>query len=162
MRIDELSWTEKKGWSQTNSSGVRNGHAHNGRLRNGNGGAYKTDLALYFGTRETLANSARYDELRIMFPDAHVVGCSTGGQIHNDVISDNEISVATLSFDATTIRLACEPAFMPEQSHQMWRGIRQYFGRGRSGRHICSVGRTERQWQRTRGGHHERRRSAYL
>jgi hypothetical protein len=118
VRIDELSWTEKKGWSQTNSSGVRNGHAHNGQLRNGNGSAHKTDLALYFGTRETLANSARYDELRIMFPDAHVVGCSTGGQIHNDVISDNEISVATLSFDATTIRLACEPAFMPEQSRK--------------------------------------------
>ena len=28
MRIDELSWTETKGWSRHNSSAVRNGNAH--------------------------------------------------------------------------------------------------------------------------------------
>jgi hypothetical protein len=123
VRIDELSWTETRGWSRRNAGIKRNGDAqihqlHNGRPRTGNGSARKTDLVLYFGTRETLANAARYDELHTMFPDGHVVGCSTGGQIHNDDISDGEISAAALSFDATAIRLAREPADAPDQSRK--------------------------------------------
>ncbi len=106
MRIDELTWSEAAGWSRPNAS----------KARDANGGTHKTDLVLYFGIREVLANGARYEELRKMFPDAHVVGCSTGGQIRNDDVSDDEISAATLSFDVTKIRLACEAANSPEES----------------------------------------------
>src|SRR6266849_5637365 len=106
MRIDELTWSEAAGWSRPNGKTVRNANGH----------AHKTDLVLYFGIREALANGARYEELRKMFPDAHVVGCSTGGQIRNDDVSDDEISAAALSFDATNIRLACEAANSPEAS----------------------------------------------
>ena len=113
MRIDELSWTETKGWSRHSASVVRNGTAHSG-----NGGRHKADLVLYFGTREMLVDGMRYQELRTMFPDAHVVGCSTGGQIHNDDITDHEISVVALSFETTKIRLSCEAAHAPEQSRK--------------------------------------------
>jgi hypothetical protein len=106
VRIDEWSWSETKGWSRRRAAAARNA----------NGDAHKTDLVLYFGIRESLADGVRYHELRKMFPDAHVVGCSTGGQIHNDDISDDEISAVTLGFDATKIRLAREPAHSPEHS----------------------------------------------
>lgn len=113
MRIDELSWTQTKGWSRRNANSARVGST-----RTGNGGAHKAGLVLYFGTREALANAAHYVELRGMFPDAHVVGCSTGGQIHNDDIRDDEISAVALNFDATAIRLTSEPASAPEQSRK--------------------------------------------
>ena len=106
MRIAELSWSAANGWSRRTAPVMRGGDGH----------ATKTDLILYFGMREALASGARFHELRAMFPDAHVVGCSTGGQIHNDDVDDEDISVAALGFDATTIRLACEPALTPDQS----------------------------------------------
>jgi len=104
VRTDELFWSEAKGWSRRE------------RVPAPSRGAGEIDLVLYFGIREALENGARYFELRDMFPKAHIVGCSTGGQIHNNDVSDDEIAAAALSFDATNIRLACEAAKSPERS----------------------------------------------
>jgi len=69
------------------------------------------NLVLYFGTRCALENGQRYGELRDMFPGAHVVGCSTGGQIaKSDIISDDDIAAVALSFDRTRLKLATAPA----------------------------------------------------
>ena len=62
-------------------------------------------LVFYFGTRAVLANGARYRELREMFPAAHIVGCSTGGQINNSDVSDEGVVAAAISFRATKLRL---------------------------------------------------------
>jgi hypothetical protein len=51
-----------------------------------------------------------------MFPRAHILGCSTGGQIRNDDIVDDEIVATAVRFDATKLRLACESASGPEHS----------------------------------------------
>ncbi len=96
MRVTELSWTEGHGWR----------------------GAAVTaaDLVLYFGTREALSNGERYRELRAMFPAAHILGCSTGGQIRNDDISDDEIATAAIRFAATKIKLASAPSPSADRS----------------------------------------------
>jgi hypothetical protein len=91
MRVEHLSWSEAVGWS---ASADRIG----------------ADLVFYFGTRRALTCGRRYRELRAMYPDAHIVGCSTGGQIRNDDVTDEEIAAAALAFDATMLRVACEPA----------------------------------------------------
>ena len=88
MHTHELSWSPASGWIGDSSS---------------------TDAALllYFGTRQALACGARYGELRGMFPRAHLLGCSTGGQIRNDDVTD-DVAAAALCFDSTKVRLACE------------------------------------------------------
>jgi hypothetical protein len=91
-----LSWSETSGW------------------RGGTGGG--ANLVLFFGGRQALACGSRYRELRGMFPHAHILGCSTGGQIVNDDVTDDEIAVAALRFDATRLRLAREAAPAPERS----------------------------------------------
>jgi hypothetical protein len=73
-------------------------------------------LVLYFGARQELACGSRYDELRAMFPSAHILGCSTGGQINNNEISDDEIVAAAVKFDATRLRLCRRPIADPSQS----------------------------------------------
>ena len=87
MRTQQLTWSSHSGWS---APGADNGDV---------------SLVLYFGIRETLNLDARYDELRAMFPAAHIMGCSTGGQINNNDVSDDEIVVAAISFDATRLKL---------------------------------------------------------
>lgn len=92
MRADQLSWNVVSGWTTQ------------GEIPD------KAGLVLYFGTREALANGKRYDELRDMFPSAHVVGCSTGGQIYNNDVSDDDIAAIALSFEHTALKLATAPA----------------------------------------------------
>ena len=67
-----------------------------------------TDLVLCFGAREALAGGARYRELRALFPQAHILGCSTGGQIIGDEVRDDQVTAVALNFAATKIKLACE------------------------------------------------------
>ena len=63
------------------------------------------DLVLYFGSREMLADGARYQELRANFPKACLMGCTTGGQIHGDEL-DDDLNAIALRFDTTKIRAA--------------------------------------------------------
>ncbi|QOZ47092.1 hypothetical protein XH89_29140 [Bradyrhizobium sp. CCBAU 53340] len=65
-------------------------------------------LVLYFGSRQGLASGARYRELRDLYPDSHIVGCSTGGQIHGDDISDDEMVAVALHFARTQVRVVNE------------------------------------------------------
>jgi hypothetical protein len=66
MRVAQLSWSKTASW----------GAAHGDRTA--------ANLVFFFGTRQALSHGARYCELRAMFPDAHILGCGTGGQIRND------------------------------------------------------------------------------
>ncbi|MSP46817.1 MAG: hypothetical protein EXQ83_13430 [Xanthobacteraceae bacterium] len=80
------------------------------------------DLVLYFGLRSALACGARYRELRAMFAKAHIVGCSTGGQIRNDDV-DDDIAAVALRFDRTRLRLAAEAIPTPEHSRSCGEAI---------------------------------------
>jgi hypothetical protein len=90
MRVQQIVWNKRSGWT-----------AAKNELK-------EASLVLYFGAREGLACGTRYDELRSMFPTAHILGCSTGGQINNNDVNDDEIVAAAISFDTTQVRLCRE------------------------------------------------------
>jgi hypothetical protein len=98
MRVAQLSWNESSGWVASP------------------GNCADSDLVFFFGSRQKLSCGARYDELRTLFPAAHILGCSTGGQIRNSDVTDDEIAAAAIRFDATKLRVACEVAPSPESS----------------------------------------------
>ena len=89
MDTASLNWNAVEGWQSERAPVAPN-------------------LVLYFGSRDTLAAAARYRELREMFPDACLMGCSTGGQISADEIVEDGINAVAIRFDATTIRTAIE------------------------------------------------------
>lgn len=97
MRTHQLSWNAASGWRATSAD------------------CDSADLVLYFGLRSALADGARYRELRGMFAKAHLIGCSTGGQIQNDDVNDDVAAVA-LRFDRTRLRVACEQVPGPAHS----------------------------------------------
>ena len=97
MRSQKLVWDKRSGWTAPEDAG-------------------DVSLVLYFGMRDALGSSARYDELRALFPQAHVMGCSTGGQIDNDDVSDDEIVAAALSFDATRLKVCRQDIDDPQRS----------------------------------------------
>jgi hypothetical protein len=115
MRSARLSWNENSAWD----GGTPPGQA---------------DLVFYFGARQALANGSRYRELRSLFPDAHILGCSTGGQIRDDDVTD-DIAAAALKFDATPLRVACETIRGPEQS----RACGEAIGRTLAGEDLAGI-----------------------
>jgi hypothetical protein len=80
------------------------------------------NLVLYFGLRSALADGARYAELKAMFGNAHLVGCSTGGQIRNEDVND-DIAAVALRFDRTRLGLACEAVPEPVCSRECGEAI---------------------------------------
>ena len=98
MHSQQITWNPQAGWTPIKVE------------------ADKVSLVFYFGTRQMLAGGERYNELRKMFPAAHVLGCSTGGQINNSDISDDEIVAAAISFDATSLQLVRKDISDAQQS----------------------------------------------
>ena len=88
MNSVHLDWRRSDGWQPETAN------------------QFKPNLVLYFGSRELLADAARYHELRAMFPEACLMGCTTGGQIHDSEILDDEINAVALRFDAATVKAA--------------------------------------------------------
>jgi hypothetical protein len=97
MDTASLSWNASDGWQPKQARLVPN-------------------LVLYFGSRETLSEAARYQELRALFPDACLMGCSTDGQICGDEIIESGINAIAIRFDATAIRTAIETVQDPGDS----------------------------------------------
>jgi hypothetical protein len=87
MRCEHRAWTASAGWSRPP-------------------GLSAAGLVLYFGGREALASGDRHRELQAAYPDAHLLGCSTGGHMLGSEIDDDGVVATALRFDATGLRLA--------------------------------------------------------
>lgn len=111
MQAEQISWSEASGWTAGSAKSLDRSPS--------------ADLVLYFGTRQALACGARYDELRTKFPGAHLLGCSTGGQIRNDDVFDDEIAGLALRFERTALKLTTAEADEPGRS----RGCGEAIGR---------------------------------
>ncbi|HVD83311.1 MAG TPA: FIST N-terminal domain-containing protein [Bradyrhizobium sp.] len=98
MHSQQITWNPQAGWTPVKAE------------------TEKVSLVFYFGTRQMLACGKRFSELREMFPAAHILGCSTGGQISNSDISDDEIVAAAISFDATRLQLVRQDISDAQQS----------------------------------------------
>lgn len=105
MHSQQVTWKEQAGWGPAPADPER------------------TSLVFYFGARERLACGARYRELREMFPTAHIVGCSTGGQINNNDVTDDEIVAAVIRFDSTKLRLVRQDIADASQSRRCGESI---------------------------------------
>lgn len=64
------------------------------------------DLILFFGVREALEDGACFRDLRHAFPDAIIVGCSTGGQFNAQTITDDRVLAVAAHFDHARLRFA--------------------------------------------------------
>jgi hypothetical protein len=117
MRVQQIVWNSRSGWTATKSA------------------LGTASLVLYFGTRDALTCGKRYDELRDKFPMAHILGCSTGGQINNNDVNDDEIVAAAMSFDATQLRLCREEVTDPSRSDECGAAI----GRALQADNLASV-----------------------
>lgn len=61
-------------------------------------------LVLGFGGKEVIGSQPVYEKLKSKFPNAHIVLCSTAGEIINNHVNDNSVSVAAIELEKTSIQ----------------------------------------------------------
>jgi hypothetical protein len=98
MKTEQLTWNAAVGWQPGAST------------------CSDAQLVLYFGTSDALATEPWYGELRGRYPNAHLVGCTSGGQIQQSGICETGIAAVAVRFAATRLRIATEPAAESSQS----------------------------------------------
>lgn len=91
MQIAQISWSEKSGWGKTPDFSAQ------------------ADLVLIFADHAHFQSEACYLELRNLFPLAHLVGCSTSGNVLGVEISDNGMVATVVKFAHSCIRLESSP-----------------------------------------------------
>ncbi|MES1172585.1 MAG: FIST N-terminal domain-containing protein, partial [Bacteroidota bacterium] len=66
-------------------------------------------MVLVFGAADLIDKPGVIRELVAAYPQSHVIGCSTAGEILDTTIRDDSISVAVCRFDDTTLRSVAAP-----------------------------------------------------
>jgi hypothetical protein len=67
----------------------------------------KCQLVLGFGGKDLLLNESAYMQLRNTFPNANIAMCSTAGEIFDQEVLDDSLSVMAIEFEKTHISSAC-------------------------------------------------------
>jgi len=88
MKTEQLQWTASRGYDRVSDNAL----------------GESADLVLVFGARSILEDATKFDELRQMYPNAQLVMSSTAGEILNDMVYDDTLSITAIAFDKTGIK----------------------------------------------------------
>lgn len=89
MLIEQLRWRAGTGWPAANPDAART-----------------ADLVLVFADTPYFQSAACYDELRGLFPNARILGCSSSGNVLGTEISDGDMVASLVRFESGQIELA--------------------------------------------------------
>ncbi len=90
MKLVTVTHDPQRGWSQPLDSQLDSPHT----------------LVLVFGSPDATQVAAPLAELARALPQAHVLGCSTAGEIHGDKIQDDGLVAAIARFERTELAVA--------------------------------------------------------
>lgn len=89
MKIAQSQWRPQSGWRAVRDDGV-----------------HKPTLVLFFAGPKTLDDGRRFQELRGKYPTAHLIGCTTSGEILGTEVDDGTIAATAIEFRSTSIHVA--------------------------------------------------------
>ncbi len=109
MKTAQKVWTAEKGWEDVSSGPAPE----------------KPQWVMMFGGRSILEEGKRFEEVRTMYPDAHILTCSTAGDILDTRVRDNSMGVTAVSFEKTTLKFVQEMVTDPQQSKDVGKRLAQ-------------------------------------
>jgi hypothetical protein len=87
MKIEQRVWTKAKGWSLQNGSDIQG----------------EAQLVVVFAESEILKENIFLEEVKKMYPQAHLFGCSTAGEICGTSVFNNTLVATAIHFEKTEI-----------------------------------------------------------
>jgi hypothetical protein len=109
MKVEQARWSPAKGWE----------HEIPGQL------GETAQLVLLFGGTSTLKDQKHLDRIKKAYPEAHLFGCSTAGEICGTQVSDDSLVATAVSFDHTRLEGAQIKISEAENSHQVGERLAQ-------------------------------------
>src|SRR3989344_2408791 len=100
MKTEQKKWNAKDGWVHSRGEGV-------GAL---------AQLVFVFGATEILKTGKFLDEVKTFYPQAHILSCSTAGEILGTSVSDNNIVITAIHFEKTQIKFTETPITNSDES----------------------------------------------
>jgi len=88
MKTEQTRWTQGNGWEPT--APCRLGAA--------------AQLVLLFGSTAVLKEQQHLDEIKQTYPKAHLLGCSTSGEIYETQVFDDSLVATAIQFEDTQIQ----------------------------------------------------------
>lgn len=102
MKVEQARWTEGEGWLPITP----------GELSN------SAQLVFLFGSTSLLKDKSKIDLVKEIYPNSHIFGCSTAGEICGTEVTDNSIVVTAINFEDTTFDSTCIKLSEIENSYQ--------------------------------------------
>ena len=93
MKIEQAIWTTKHGWEPKPP----------GLLGN------SAQLVLLFASPQMLKDPPTFLNIKKVYPQAHILGCSTAGEICGTEVTDNSLVLTAIQFEHTQIKGICIP-----------------------------------------------------
>ena len=88
MKCEQSIWTEKDGWQKRAGAGLRE----------------TAQLVLLFGDVETLKRRYLCDQIKDAYPHAHIVGCSTAGEILRTQVFTGSLVATALWLESSSVK----------------------------------------------------------
>ena len=100
MKTEQSVYSQATGWVKKSDNNLGN----------------KAGLVLLFGNRDLLKEHQHIGFIRSAYPDAQIVGCSTSGEICEEIVLNTNIVCTAIWFEYTHIEIAKEPINEMEDS----------------------------------------------
>jgi len=109
MKLEQRRWTRSTGWKTT-------------KTRDDLG---VPQLVLFFADSGVMREGKPILELRALYPDAQILGCSTAGEICGTEVTDDTVVATAIQFEHSTVRTAYEVIDDPSHSAEAGRRLAQ-------------------------------------
>ena len=109
MKVEQGRWTPAKSWESESLGNL----------------GETAQLVLLFGSTSTLKDQKILGRIKKTYPQAHLFGCSTAGEICDTQVSDDSLVVTAVSFDHTQLEGAQIKISEVENSYQVGERLAQ-------------------------------------
>jgi hypothetical protein len=80
-------------------------------------------VVFVFGAPVYYENQHPFEELKANYPKSIIVGCSTAGEIYQDRVTDNSLSLAIVKFEKTKVKASCLSVGDGSESEEIGRSL---------------------------------------
>ncbi|MBS1873756.1 MAG: FIST C-terminal domain-containing protein [Acidobacteria bacterium] len=110
MNIEHMTWSENAGWRSEPETPVLGEQAQ---------------IVLLFGAANRMRASRAFELCKQHYPKAHVLGCSTAGQIQGTDVTLDTVALTAIAFEHTPVKVARVRMNGPEDSFEAGRTLVQ-------------------------------------
>jgi hypothetical protein len=113
MKLETFSYTKQDGWSVTDLPALDS----------------ERTWVIIFGGPEYIEAPQPIRDIVAAYPNSHVVGCSSSGEIFGTVMVDHSLAVAVIQFEHTSLTTATTPVESVEASYAAGQAIAEQLNR---------------------------------